>query len=55
MPVGIENLKLLKEIEFDFLLPIESKGLLQSPFKLVGSSRSTAIDHAIEVLERRQR
>jgi len=55
MPVGIENLKLLKEIEFDFLLPNESKGLLQSPFTLVGSSRGTAIDHAIEVLERRQR
>jgi hypothetical protein len=55
MPVGIENLKLLKELEFDFLLPNESKGLLQPPFKLVGSSRGTAIDNAIEVLARRQR
>jgi glyoxylase-like metal-dependent hydrolase (beta-lactamase superfamily II) len=55
MPAGIENLKLLKKLEFDFLLPNKSKGPLQPPFRLVGSSRETAIDKAIRVLERKRR
>lgn len=52
LPVGIESLKLLNKLEFDFLLPNESKGQLQPPFKLVGSSRDAAIGNAIRVLER---
>ena len=55
MPIGIENLKLLKRLEFDFLLPNKSKGSPQPPFKLVGSDREAAINDAILALERKQK
>jgi len=54
MPAGIRNLKLLKKLEFDYLLPNKSKGPLQPPFRLVGPSRETAIDNAIRVLQKKR-
>jgi glyoxylase-like metal-dependent hydrolase (beta-lactamase superfamily II) len=48
--VGIANLKSLKELEFDAVLPNMSKGPRVPPFSLAGSERLKAIDEAIRAL-----
>ena len=53
LPVGIANLKALKDTSFDAVLPNISKGLGMPPFKLTASERIRAIDQAIAGLTKR--
>jgi glyoxylase-like metal-dependent hydrolase (beta-lactamase superfamily II) len=53
LPVGIANLAVVKNLEFDFLLPNESKGTERPPFRLASPEREAAIDNAIANLMRK--
>jgi glyoxylase-like metal-dependent hydrolase (beta-lactamase superfamily II) len=54
MPVGIANLGVVKNLEFDFLLPNQSKGAERPPFRLASPEREKAIDKAIAELKRKR-